>query len=123
MFIPPAEQGVIYGECGECDQADDYRQQRAGGRSQSHGEQGRGEEPRGQVNARHTHQRNGRNIMQEGQTEFSAGAEIAAEAEMNSGKNAVKNVPAEILPPKRTTSAPFAVLESVNRATIGSAMN
>lgn len=38
--------------------------------------------------------------MQEGQTGFSAGAEIAAEAEMNSGKNAVKNVPAEILPAK-----------------------
>lgn len=35
--------------------------------------------------------------MQKGQPRFSAGTEIAAEAEMDSRKNAVKNVTTEIL--------------------------
>ena len=80
------------------DHADDDRQQRPSSRSQPHGEQGGGEQLGGQINARDTHQGDGDDVVQKGEDGLLTGTEIAAEAEVDAGKDAVPDVPTEILP-------------------------
>ena len=67
-------------------------------RSQPHRKKRRRKQPRRQINAGNTHKRNGDNVMKKRQAGFPAGAEIAAEAEMNARKNTVENITAQILP-------------------------
>ena len=80
------------------DHADDDQQQRPSSRSQPHGEQGGGEQLGGQINARDTHQGDGDEVVQKGEDGLLTGTEIAAEAEVDAGKDAVPDVPTEILP-------------------------
>lgn len=56
-----------------------------------------GNQLRGQVNAGDTHKCNGENIMQERQPGFSASAEVAAEAKMDTRKNAVPDISSQVL--------------------------
>lgn len=89
--LPAADQRVSR-------EADHDRNERPSRGRKPHGEERRGEEAAGRVHAGNVHERDRDDVMQKRDAGLSAGAEIPAEREVHTGKNAVKDIPAHILP-------------------------
>ena len=98
-------------------QADEHRQQRADRRGKAHGQQVVREQLGHEIGPRHTHQHDGQNVMQERKLAAAVSAEIPAEAEVDTRKEAVPDIPAQV-PAARATAASL-----VNRATALGAIN
>ncbi len=83
---------------GKSHQTDGHGQERTDCGSQSHREQGAREAQRGQVHPGHAHQRDGQNIVQKAQPGAAASTEVSAKAKVHTCKNAIENIPSQVLP-------------------------
>lgn len=88
---------VAAGEAEVEQRAEDGREERTGGCGEAHGQQRLREEARHQIRARDTDEHNGEDAVQERQARFAARAEIAAEAEVDTGEHAVEDIAAQIV--------------------------
>lgn len=88
---------VAAGEAEVEQRAEDGREERTGGCGEAHGQQRLWEEARHQIRARDTDEHNGEDAVQERQARFAARAEIAAEAEVDTGEHAVEDIAAQIV--------------------------
>ena len=81
----------------EHEKADHNGSQRAARRCNSHREEGVREPERGQIDARDADEHDGDDVVQEGKFRPSAGAEVTAEGKVDSRKNTVPDIPADVL--------------------------
>ena len=95
---PPLPGGFVSAGEAEVEQrAADGREERTGGCGEAHGQQRLWEEARHQIRARDTDEHNGEDAVQERKPRFAARAEIAAEAEVDTGEHAVEDIAAQIV--------------------------